>query len=445
MHHPQGDDTPARLLRSPRFGPFFVTLFLGTFNDNLFKNTLILMVVYQAATQQGGNVNQLTNLAAALFILPYLLFSAIAGQLADRWEKSRLIRSLKLVEVALMLLTAQALLSHNLTLLMVLLFLMATQSAVFSPIKFSLIPQHLERWQWVSGNGLVEAGTFAAILLGTLIAGLIYPHAWGMALVSALIVIQALAGWLAARHIPPAPSIAPELQPDWNPLRASIRLIGNYWSSPRLRLLILFNAWFWFVGASYLTQIPNFARSVLGGNATCVSWLLACLTIGIGLGSLGCSRLKRDRYGREMPCLGLALMVLAGLDLVWASPALQLAAGDGMIELLRQLSGWRISVDLVLIGVAGGLFIVPLCTQFQAWTDGRDRARVFAVSNIFNALFMVVSALAGFVLLGNANWSIPQFFLLIALLNLAALALLVRFRPHWAAASLLRLWPAGKR
>ena len=443
MHQPSAGDSFTGLLRSRRFGPFFTTQFLGAFNDNLFKNTLMLMVVYQAAASDGGNVNQLTNLAAGLFILPYLLFSAVAGQLADRYEKSALIRGLKLVELALMILTAQALLTGNLTLLMALLFLMATQSALFSPIKFALIPQHLERWQWVAGNGLVEAGTFAAILLGTLLAGLIYPLSGGLGLVSGLICLQALVGWQVSRRIPLAPSVAPELRPDWNPLRATLSLVRTYWQRPRLRFLILCNSWFWFVGASYLTQVPYYARSVLGGDPTTVSWLLGCFTVGIGSGSLLCNRLKRDRLGREMPCLGLLGMVIGGIDLALAGPASPLAEDAGLGTLLSSFSGLHVTLDIILIGAAGGLFIVPLCTQFQACTDGSDRARAFAVSNIFNALFMIASAVAGFVLLGHLQWQIPSFFLLLALLNLAALLILAWRRPHWLAASWARLWPAG--
>ncbi|WP_207062955.1 MFS transporter [Motiliproteus sp. SC1-56] len=430
--------SPWQLLTSVRFAPFFSTQFLGALNDNLFKNTLILLLVFESA-QQGGEIDKLTNLAAALFILPYLLFSALAGQLADRHEKSALVRLLKIGELGLMLLASVALLSHNLSMLYLLLFLMATQSAFFSPIKYSLIPQHLEPSQWVAGNGLVEAGTFIAILLGTLIAGVLFRYPQGELMIAALLCLQAFLGWWACRRIPLAPSAIAEQQPLRNPARLTVRLLAQSWKQPRIRFLILAISWFWFLGAAYLTQVPHYAQAVLGGDTLTVSALLCCFTVGIGAGSLACNRLTRDRLGRDMVLIGLAGLILAGSDLFFASPQSPLPADSGLGALLA--ANLRVALDIVLIGAFGGCYIVPLYTQLQARTDIGNRAQTIAANNIVNALYMVLSAAMGFVLLGLWHWPLETFFLTLALLNLPMAAYVVWSRPGWLGASFQRLRP----
>ena len=424
-------NTPAhpRLLCSRFFGPFFLSQFLGAFNDNLFKNTLILLFVFETANLAVGQIDQLTNLAAGLFILPYLLFSALAGQLADRFEKSRLITLLKLAELVLMLLAGYALIQQQISLLLGLLFLMATQSALFSPIKFSIIPQHLPQVLWMPANGLVEAGTFCAILSGTLVAGVLYPLRYGTEILVALLCTQALMGLLSSLFIPKTPKNSSH-RIDFNLWRQSLSLLSGVWSNPQLKLLMLLISWFWFLGAAYLTQVPHYAEANLGGGSYSVSWLLFFFTLGIGAGSVLCNQLKRDKMGRDMILIGLTGLLLAGLDLCWATPAGPLPDDIGLQALLS-LSGLRVTVDFILIGLFGGLYIVPLFTLFQAHTDEANRAQCFAANNILNALLMIASALAGGLLLGLANWSIPQFFALLALLNLVPILMILGLKPNW--------------
>ncbi|MFT6915801.1 MAG: MFS family permease [Motiliproteus sp.] len=432
---PAATHTPAprRLILSRRFGPFFLSQFLGAFNDNLFKNTLILIFVFEAAGQAAGKIDQLTNLAAGLFILPYLLFSALAGQLADRFEKSRLITLLKALEVLLMSLAGYALLQHQVSLLLALLFMMATQSALFSPIKHSIIPQHLPSAQWMPANGLIEAGTFAAILSGTLVAGVLYPLQYGTEILVALLGFQALCGWFSSLFIPKTP-VNPSHRIDLHLWRQSRNLLASVWHDNQLRLLMLLISWFWFIGAAYLTQIPHYAEANLGGGSYSVSWLLFFFTLGIGAGSALCHKAKHDPLGRDLILIGLAGLLLAGLDLYWATPATPLPAGAGL-SALPSLSSLRVTLDFVLIGLFGGLYIVPLYTLFQAHTNDDNRAQCFAANNILNALLMIASALAGGILLGVAGWSIPAFFVLLALLNLIPIIAVLKYKSSWITAS----------
>ncbi|MEH6471087.1 MAG: MFS transporter [Halopseudomonas sp.] len=428
-----------RLLLSRRFGPFFVTQFLGAFNDNLFKNTLILIFVFEAASSTSGRIDQLTNLAAGLFILPYLLFSALAGQLADRFEKSHLISLLKLFELILMLLAGYALVQQHISALLLLLFMMATQSALFSPIKFSIIPQHLPSNSWMQANGLVETGTFCAILSGTLVAGVLYPLQYGTEILVTMLCLQAVLGWISSLFIPKTPANS-DLHIDLNLWRQSVTLLSNVWRNRQLKLLMLLISWFWFIGAAYLTQVPHYAEANLGGGNYTVSWLLFFFTLGIGIGSLLCNRLKRDPMGRDMIFIGLVGLLIAGVDLYWATPATAFPTDTGL-SLFISTSGLRVTLDILLIGLFGGLYIVPLFTLFQSHSNDNNRAQNFAANNILNALMMILSALCGGVLLGVANWSIPDFFLLLALLNVIPMIGIIRHKPNWIRATKHRLRP----
>ncbi|MCW8885230.1 MAG: MFS transporter [Motiliproteus sp.] len=436
QHPPRAAD----LLSSQRFGPFFSTLFLGAINDNLFKNTLILIFVFQSS-HQGGDVDKLTNLAAGLFMLPYLLFSGIAGELADRFEKSSLIRILKLSELGLMILAAQALLSQNTELMFILLFLMATQSAFFSPIKFSIIPQHLEPRQWLIGNSLVELGTFSAILLGTLLAGILFKLSEGTLVISALLVVIALAGWSFSRKIPLAPTVNPDLKLTFNPITINANILMQSWKRPKIRFLQLCIAWFWFLGAAYLTQVPHYAEAVLGGDSISVSWLLCCFTLGIGAGSLLCNRLSQDRLGRDMVAIGLLGLLVFGVDLYFATPANPLPNDAGLMQLLSSFKGLRVTADIILIGLFAGCYIVPLYTQILAASGADKRARVIAANNIISAVYMIASATIAALLLGWAEMSLPSFFLILALANLITLAMILHKRSIWLSASLVRILP----
>lgn len=407
------------LLRQRRFAPFFWTQFLGAFNDNVYKNALIILIAFELA--QGGEGHLLINAAAGLFILPFFLFSATAGQLCDRAEKSALIRRIKLAEILIMLAAAAALLAKHTAALIGLLFLMGAQSSVFGPVKYAILPQQLRREELVGGNGLVEMGTFLAILLGTLLGGLLIAiPGWGTQAVAAAVVALATLGWLSSRGIPPAPAAAPELRLRFNIAAATwanLRHLG----ADRVQLATALGiSWFWFYGATLLTQIPNFTRLSLGGNEQVVTLLLTAFSLGIGAGSLAVESLSRRRIVLWVTLLGGAGMVGFGLAL----PALVglLPAGTelrGAAEFLRA-GGGGVLAAVVLLGVSGGLYIVPLFALIQRRAVANHRARVIAGVNILNAAFMVGSAVLAGALLGSGA-SIPQLISAVALLTVLVL------------------------
>ena len=419
------------LLRQRRFGPFFLTQFLGAFNDNVFKNALLILIVYQSTEALAGEVNLWTNLCAGLFILPYFLFSATAGQLADKFEKARLIRCVKVAETVLMVGAAAGFYFRQVPLLIGVLFLMGTQSTLFGPVKYSILPQHLKREELVGGNGWVEMGTFLAILLGTLIGGvLIGLDGMGRGLVAGALVVVAVLGYLASRCVPEAPAADPGLTISWNPLRETMRTLRLIRRRRPVWLSILGISWFWFYGALVLAQLPVFAEATLGGSEQVVTLLLALFSVGIGAGSLLCKRLSGDCVELGLVPFGAAGLTLFGMDLFFASPEPAGGALVGALGFLVQSGSWRVALDVVMIGSFGGFFIVPLYAFVQERSDARHLARVIAGANIVNAAFMVAAAVVATGLLA-AGLTIPQLFLATALMNLAVAAYLFTLLPEF--------------
>ncbi|MCB1914855.1 MAG: MFS transporter, partial [Rhodocyclaceae bacterium] len=405
------------LLRERRFLPFFLTQFLGAFNDNLFKNALVVLITFEAVRYTTMAPGVLVNLAAGIFILPFFLFSASAGQFADKFEKSRLIRLVKLAEIAIMGLAALAFARDSLGLLLATLFLMGTQSSLFGPVKYAILPSHLREQELVGGNALVESGTFVAILLGTIVGGIMIATEGGALWVSLLALAVAIAGYLASRRIPAAPVADPSLRIGWNPFAETWRNIRFARSNRTVFLSVLGISWFWFYGALFLSQFPGYAREVLGGDEHSVTLLLAVFSVGIGLGSLLCERLSGRHVEIGLVPFGAIGLSLFALDLWWASPvAIHTGAALPIGEVLGQARSWRVIFDLVMIGAFGGFFIVPLYALVQSRSEPSRRSRVIAANNILNAAFMVVAALLGAGLLA-AGTSIPQLVLLTALLN----------------------------
>ena len=405
------------LLKARRFAPFFWTQFLGAFNDNLFKNALLILIAYRAGRGLGLDPNVLINVAAGLFILPFFLFSATAGQVSDKFEKSMLIRRIKLLEIGIMTAAALAFFANSLMALLLLLFLMGTQSTFFGPVKYSIIPQHLTPEEVVGGNGLVGMGTFLAILLGTLTGGVLIQKDHAAVWVGLSLMAVALAGWLASRRIPEAPAPEPEMNLRWNILSQTWRTIGFGRRVHSVFLSILGISWFWLLGAAYLTQIPNFTREVLRSNEGVVTLLLTMFSVGIGAGSLLCERLSGRKVELGLVPLGSIGLSVFGFDLFLAYEAPPVTELMGVGAFLGSDGSFRVLADLVLIGVFGGLYIVPLFAFVQTRTEPAHRARVIAANNILNALFMVLSTVSGVVILGVLDLSIPTFFLILAIAN----------------------------
>jgi 1-acyl-sn-glycerol-3-phosphate acyltransferase len=417
------------LLKKRRFAPFFWTQCCGALNDNLFKTALAILLAYEAAAPGGAAPHLMVNLAAGLFILPFFLFSALAGQMADKYEKSALIRRIKAAEILIMAGAAGALIFHQTWLLLALLFAMGAQSAFFGPVKYSLLPQHLKDREIVGGNGLVEMGTFTAILLGTMAGGTlitVHPGRW---LVAAAVLVIALAGWLASRAIPQAPPADPGLSLRWNLAAETRRILRLARKDRGTFLAIMGISWFWFLGSAYVTQLPNFVREVLHGEPRLVTLLLACFSMGVATGSLGCERLSGRQVELGLVSLGSLGMTLFGWDLAHAYHGPAQGALLGLGQFAVAPGGWRVLMDLGLIGLSGGLYIVPLFALLQTRTPPAVRSRLIAANNVLNALFMVVSALVGALVLGGLGWSLGRFFMLLALLNLGVGIYICRLTP----------------
>lgn len=404
------------LLGRRRFAPFFWTQALGAFNDSAFRNAMVML----AAVQMGlpdREVSLYTNLAPALFILPYFLFSATAGQLAEKFEKTRIIRYVKLFEIAAMALAAWGFHTHNLPLLLSVLFMMGVHSTVFGPIKYAILPQALKPTELVGGNGMVEMGTQLAILIGMvagnslmLLAGI---GPWAAAVATLAV---ALVGYACSRAIPPAPATAPHLVFNPNPVTETVRVLGITRADRAVFNAVLGISWFWFFGTMLTAQLPLYAKHNLGGDGSVLTLVLTLFSLGTGVGSLLCERMSGKRVEIGLVPLGAFGLTAFGVDLYLSRPGAAAQMGLHWQAFLAAAGSWRIVLDLTLIGVFAGFYVVPLFAFVQARTP-RDRlSRVIAGNNILNALFIVVASVAGLAL-SRAGLGSAQIFLVAALLN----------------------------
>ncbi len=410
-------DNQFDLLKQRRFGPYFVTQFLGAFNDNVFKNALLLLLAFQSGSQFDLSTDTLINLSAGLFILPFFLFSSTAGQLADKFDKARLIRFIKLAEIVIMLMAAFALWQKNLPMLIALLFLMGVQSSLFGPVKYGILPQLLDSRELLGGNALVEMGTFLAILIGTAAGGLLIGiDDTGQIFVAVVVVLIACAGFASSLRMPLAPAVEPSLRIRWNPLSESLKILGYAREKRVVFLSVIGISWFWFIGALYLAQLPNFSRLFLGGNEQVVTLLLTLFSIGVSAGSLLCERLSGHRIDIGLVPFGSIGLTLFGLDLALQPSMAEAGQLVGAIDWVSQPAAWRVILDILLLGTFGGFYIVPLYATIQQRSAAKRRARVIAANNILNALFMVLAAGLAITVLA-AGYSIQQLFLLVAILN----------------------------
>ncbi len=406
------------LLKSRRFLPYFITQALGAFNDNLYKNALLLFIAFSGIVAKQDSALY-TNLAAGLFILPFFLFSPIAGQIADKMEKSRLIRAVKLLEVVIMLIAASAIVSGQIMLMMLLLFLMGLQSALFGPVKFALLPQQLHKDELVGGNALVEMGTFLAILTGTICAGILFDADGARYLIAAGVILFAVSGYLSSRFIPLTAAGNPDLKINWNPFSELVNTLRNARRQRSVFLSIMAISWFWFLGAGYLTQFPNLVRDHLGGNPQVVTLLLTLFSVGVAAGSLLCERLSGHKVELGIVPIGSLGMSVFGIDLYFALSNLNISTDMDAMTFISQPQHWRMMADLALISVAGGLYVVPLQALIQERSDHGMRAQTIAANNVMNALFMVASAAVGILALVVMELSIAEYFMVIGVMNIA--------------------------
>ncbi|SME99730.1 1-acyl-sn-glycerol-3-phosphate acyltransferases [Trinickia caryophylli] len=420
------------LLSERRFAPFFWTQFLGALNDNVFKIGFSALVTYQTARFPGVDAATAAFLISAIFIAPFVLFSATSGQIADKYDKAVLIRLVKTLEIAIMLVGAAGFLLHRASLLYLGTFLMGVHSTLFGPVKYAYLPQHLDDHELVGGNGLVEMGTFLAILIGTIIGGAAAGlESAGTAVLASLCVGVALAGRAVSSAVPASPSSQPQLRINWNPVSETWRNLALARTNRTVFLSLLGVSWLWFVGATFLTSFFNFAKDVLSGNADVVTVLLATFSFGIGLGSLLCERLSKRRVEIGLVPLGSIGMSVFAIDLFFASHALPRPAQLLTVgEFLAMPAHWRVLADLFLLAMFGGFYSVPLYALIQSRCQPTHRARIIAANNILNALFMIASALMA-VALTSAGVSIPGIFLVTALLNVVVAVYIYSLVPEF--------------
>ncbi|MFN3826793.1 MAG: acyl-[ACP]--phospholipid O-acyltransferase [Micavibrio sp.] len=414
------------LLKSRRFTPLFLTQFLGAFHDNLFKNAFVVLLLFGTASQANEDAKIMTTLAAGLFILPFVLFSAMGGQLADKFPKDKVIRHIKLLEILIAALGAAALISGSLPLSFAALFALGTQSALFGPSKYSILPQHLNDDELIGGNALLNTGSFLAILTGTILGTSLITLAGGKILVSALLFLCAVAGYIASRYIPSTPAVDRSVRINPNPLADLREILGYTFSRSRtIVLCVLGIAWFYFMGGMFLAQLPNYVHDTLGASEHVLTLLLVIFSVGIAAGGLLNNRLLHGRIEAVYVPLAILGITAFSVDLYFAS-----AGTPGYLPL-------RVAIDIGLISICGGLFVVPLNAMIQHLTTPDHRARLMAGSAITNALFVVMSSLFS-ILLISAGLEIREIFLSFAIANAFAAIYICKLLPDYLFKSLLQ-------
>jgi 1-acyl-sn-glycerol-3-phosphate acyltransferase len=420
-----------KLLGQRRFAPFFATQFFGALNDNIFRNGLVILITFQGVRVFGMDYTVLANVAAFLFILPFFLFSATAGQLADKYEKSMLMRRVKLLEIGLMTIAAAALLTRQYPVLLFVLFLMGCQSTLFGPVKYAYLPQKLSSGELIGGNALVESGTYVAIIVG-LIAGVEtvdFDSDRQTVLAVALIGVACI-GYLASRQIPITEAVDPELKIDWNAWRETWRIVSYAREEKSVFLSILGISWFWFFGSAMTIQMPAYTADILHGNESIVTALLVAFAVGVGLGSLLCERMSRHRIELGLVPFGSIGMSLFAVDLYFAQPEAVAVHITSIADFLSRPGSWRILADLALLGAFGGFYSVPLYALIQKRSSRRHLSRIIAANNIINSLLMVAAAVVSIIIL-KSGFSIPELFLFLAVLNAAVAIYIYSLLPEF--------------
>ncbi len=427
-----------RLLKSRRLLPLFVTQFLGALNDNLFKTALVTLITY-GDPHSSTQTRVIVALSTALFILPYFLFSATAGQLADKFEKAGLIRYVKLWEIGVMLLAALGFALDSTAYQLAVLFFLGVQSTFFGPVKYGILPDHLGTDELVGGNALIEAGTFLAILIGTIAGVHLIGLDHGPSVVAAVLVGFALAGWTASLFIPKAARAMPDLAINLNVVAETLAIIRHANARRDVRLSIIGISWFWAVGAVYLTQLPTYAKETLGADPDVLNLFLTLFSVGIGAGSVLCARLLRGEVSARLAPLGALGMALFTFDLYAASSRAVGGDGTALVGIAAFLShgaNWRLIADLFAIATCGGLFIVPLYAIMQTRADESHRSRVVAANNILNALYIVVAGVISAIMLA-LGLTVPEVFLTVGVVNAVAAVVVMRLLPGALLKSLL--------
>lgn len=426
------------LLKDKRFLPLFITQFLGAFHDNVFKNALVVLLLYGVAMQAGQNSELLVTIAAGLFILPFILFSALGGQLADKYPKQKVIRVIKLVEIAIAALGTASLFSGSIYLSFTALFALGAQSAFFGPSKYAILPDHLREHELIGGNAMLNTGTFLAILLGTIAGAVFIKMDAGLWIVCSLIFFAGIMGYISSRFIPANIPKAPSLKLDFNPFTETAAILKHTFSQRRgVVLSVLGVAWFYFLGGMFMAQFPNFTKDTLGANENVLALFLVVFSIGIAIGGLLNNSLLKGRVEAVyVPLAALGITVFS-LDLYFASDRVVTSELLGLQTFLVMPENWRILFDVFMVSICGGLFVVPLNAIIQHFTEAKERARIIAGSAILDAVFGFSSAALSALLILK-GWEVRDLFLIFALMNAVAALYICKLLPDYLFKSFLQ-------
>lgn len=407
------------LLNSQRFLPLFITQFFGAFNDNVFKNAFLIWFTYDIATKLNMDAQLMVTIASGLFVLPFFLFSALAGQIADKFEKSKIVRIIKVAEIVIMVFAFIGFYFENIYLLLLLVFLMGVHSTFFGPIKYSLLPETLKDNELVSGNALIEGGTFLAILLGTILGGVVIRSQSGIEIICAAVVFFAVIGYIASRFIPKTPISDSALKIGFNIFSQTWRIIGFAKKENTVWLSIIGISWFWFIGLTFLSQFPIYTKNIINGDEFIVTLFLSIFSIGIGVGSVMCNKLLKGQINGKLVPLGSIGISLGILFFCFASNIYQ--TPESIISLgeffANSFASYLIVLSLLVIAIFSGIYIVPLYAIMQHRSDNKYLSRIVAANNVLNALFMVASSFVIISLIA-LQLTLIQIFLTLGIFNI---------------------------
>ncbi len=428
------------LLLTRRFLPLFVTQFLNAFNDNVFKTALVILITYKISAGSEAHNQMLATFAYGLFITPFFLFSATAGQIADKFEKSKLIRMIKFADILFMILGAYALIYSSIPLLMTTLFLMGSQSSFFGPLKYAILPYHLQNEELIGGNAFIEAGTFISILMGTILSGFVVLLPYGAHITAFIVLGVAITGWLSSLFVPPTSRAHPQLIINKNFILETWNIVKFAGTHREIFLAIMGISWSWLVGGIFVSQFPTFTKDILGAESQVVAIFMCFFSVGIAIGSLACNKLLHGEVNAKYIPLAIFVMGIFIADLFFASQYYVHLPEHKLItlsEFIRNPASWRIFADIVLLSISGGIYIVPLYALLQVRSPENHRARIIAANNIINAIFMVISALMIMALL-QMHFTLTKIFLTLALLNTGIALYMVRILPDALIPSFLK-------
>jgi len=407
------------LLKSKKFLPLFITQFFGAFNDNVFKNAFLIWFTYDISQKLDMNPQIMVTIASGLFVLPFSLFSALAGQIADKFEKSKIVRIIKIAEILIMLFSFIGFYFENIYLLLVLIFLMGVHSTFFGPIKYSLLPEALKNDELIIGNALIEGGTFLAILLGTILGGVVVRSQNGIEIISATVLLFAVIGYISSRFIPKTPISDLNLKIDFNIFSQTLKIIGYAKKENTVWLSIVGISWFWFIGITFLSNFPIYTKNIINGDEFIVTLFLAIFSIGIGMGSVMCNKLLKGKInGKFVPLgsIGISIGILAFCisSHFYQTPENIISIGEFFTN---SCQSYLIILSLLTIAIFSGIYIVPLYAIMQYRSDNQYLSRIIAANNVMNALFMVASSFVIIALI-KINLTLLQIFLTLAIFNI---------------------------